>query len=176
MCKALHWGCNARDLSCYQQMPQLFPMQLRSGGGISYSVVQKAQARMAFHNRHCVLVQESPLLLHHRFPQGGQGHAGLTGDSGVWSSEVLSPILVSTTAGPELPLGAVGRRGAHGSCRVHRVALQTETRMCRWNLGQAALGLTLLGGLRSFPDRISPLLQKSLPVSSKHPTSNTRAI
>lgn len=101
MCKALHWGCNARDLSCYQQMPQLFPVQLRSGGGISYSVVQKAQAGMAFHNRHCILVQESPLLPQHHFPQGGQGHARLTGDSGVWSSEVLSPIPVSTTAGPE---------------------------------------------------------------------------
>lgn len=31
-------------------------------------------------------------------------------------------------------------------------------------------------GLQSFPDHISPLLHESLPVSSKHPASNTRAI
>lgn len=39
VCKALHWGCNTRGLSCYQQMPPLFPIQLRCDGGISYSGV-----------------------------------------------------------------------------------------------------------------------------------------
>lgn len=42
--------------------------------------------------------------------------------------------------------------------------------------GTGCSGTNPFGGLRSFPDHISPLLQKSLPVSSKHPTSNTRAI
>lgn len=68
-----------------------------------------------------------------------------------------SPLLVSTAVGPSaLRLGVVGRRGAHGSSCVHRVALQTEVQICCGDFGQAALGLTLFlgGGLRSFAGRV----------------------
>lgn len=61
---------------------------------------RKHRQKMVFHNRHCVLVRKCPLVPQPYFPQGGQGHSGLTGDSGVGSSEVLSPILVPTTVGP----------------------------------------------------------------------------